>query len=796
MSQLKILFWFVEYPWVIGLIIPIIIALVLLVRWNANKERRFARLPIIISRTIIFALLLIALASPYTNKQTVIEGDPFVKILVDNSTSFNLFDRQEANKLVETLKPLIEVETKTIGFEERSALGDDVLGNLEKDESILLVTDGNANYGSSLGDVALHAARLNSTINVIKMQPIKSDSSIRIIGPDKIIEGTDNAFRVKIENSKPDMGHHVIVMLDGQAIYDQVTKDEVIEFTQQFTSGYHTFEASISTEDFEPRNNIFYKIVKVIKKPKVLLYSEKDSKLGVMMNKIYEVTTVADLDGLNDDYQALVIDDMPADRIDPYVNQIRDFVSDGNGLYVVGGKNSFEYGNYKESLVQGILPIDVGSAEQKDEKVNIVIAIDISKSVDDTYGAGSAQDVEKALALTTIDNLNDGSQVGIIAFNTRPYVVSELLPLAGRRDELAGKIKSLINVGGTHIPAGLARGIQMLETAPGGKNLIIISDGKSGGVGESQSLAAEAADKGIKVYTISVGYDDIKTEKEIMFYGDSLLRAIAKAGNGIWIQGDEAPQKVKILFGDHTGSVLRDSFQAVILDEDHFITEGLEISAIATGFNQVIPKSSSRVLVTLDSGEPLITVWRFGLGRVAVLSTDSGEEWSNDFYSQDSSIMLTRSLNWVIGDPERGSREYINIMDTRVNETTEIIVKSPTPPQDEDMVFYKIGDDLYSATIPANELGFHDRFGARYAVNYKSEYEMVKFNEELETIAFNTGGKVFEPDDINGMINELRSQSKRVIEKKTYLRWPFIIAALMLFLIEVCLRRIAENRRR
>ncbi len=795
MSQIKILYWFVEYPWVIGLIIPLIIVMTIFVMWNAGKSKGKGRLPLIISRTVLFALLLIALASPYVQDETVVQGDPFVKIMMDNSTSYNLFDRKSAENTIATLKNLIEVEEKTIGYEEISALGDDVLGNLEKDESVLLVTDGNNNHGSSLGDVALHAARLNSTLNALRVEPLQDDSSIYIVGPEKAIEGIDTTFRVKVDKTIPDKGNHITVLLDDEVVYDVITKDTMIEVTRQFEGGYHTLQAMIGTDDFEKRNNIFYKVVKVIKKPKVVLYTEKDSRLNELLSKVYEVTPTTTLDELSNDYQALVIDDLSAEKLDPNVNRIRDFVADGNGLFVVGGKNSYDYGNYKESLIQGLLPVDIGTGEKKDEKVNIVIVLDISKSVGDTYGAGSAEDVEKALALSVIDNLNDASQVGVIAFNTRAYVVSEMLPLAGRKEELKSKISSLINIGNTHIPVGLGRGIQMLETSPGGKNIVVISDGKSGGVSQSQTLAMEAAEKGMKVYAISVGYDNPDDDQNAL-YGDGYLQSIARAGKGVWFKGEETPQKVKAIFGEHTEGDARDSYQAIVLDEDHFITQDLEISALVTGFNQVLPKASSRVLITLDSGEPIMTVWRFGLGRIVAFSTDSGNEWSGDFYSADNSIALTRGLNWVIGDPERGVKEYIDIKDGRINETTEIIVKTPKPPEDEDIVFYKIGDDLYSATIQTDSLGFHERFGAKYAVNYKAEYEEVNFNEELEKIVQSTGGKVFETNDISGIAEAISTQNRRVIEKKTYLRWPFIIAALVWYLIEVCIRRIAENRKK
>ena len=110
--------------------------------------------------------------------------------------------------------------------------------------------------------------------------------------------------------------------------------------------------------------------------------------------------------------------------------------------------------------------------------------------------------------------------------------------------------------------------------------------------------------------------------------------------------------------------------------------------------------------------------------------------------------------------------------------------------------FYKIGENLYATTVKHQDTGFHYMLRATYAVNYKIEYELLNFNNELEGIAAATNGKVFDKEDFNGMVEAIKSQSKKSVDKKTYLRWPFLIAALVLFLIEVCIRKVAENRKR
>src|SRR3989344_3855455 len=104
-------------------------SLLLLIRSGKKKHGKFW---LFFSRTLIIALIFAALASPITQKETIIQGDPFVKILLDNSSSFSLYDSAAAGRVGEKLKEGMHVESKKIGDVERSALGDEILENMEE----------------------------------------------------------------------------------------------------------------------------------------------------------------------------------------------------------------------------------------------------------------------------------------------------------------------------------------------------------------------------------------------------------------------------------------------------------------------------------------------------------------------------------------------------------------------------------------------------------------------------------------------------------------------------------------
>ena len=411
-----------------------------------------------------------------------------------------------------------------------------------------------------------------------------------------------------------------------------------------------------------------------------------------------------------------------------------------------------------------------------------MLVVDISGSTSAAFGTSTTVDMEKALALGAYKDLSANTRLAVVAFNTKSYLVSEP-SYVYEKQGLEDKIGRLSHGGGTLVSSGLLKAIQMLEEMAGGKNIILISDGKTQGEAATTEAAKLAQTLGIKIYTVGVG----PTTNE------ALMQQIAQLANGVYFRATES-SRIKILFGDLDEEEQQSNkMNLQILDSNHFITAGLTPSAFIYGFNNAVPKTTARMLATTSTGEPILTVWRLGLGRIAALTTDEGGDWAGDLLGKKNSNLLTRTFNWAIGDPERKSQEFIEIPDTRINEPTEVIVKSKTVPKSEQGVFYKIDEDLYATTITPTETGFQNILTATFAANYPSEYEMMGFNPELKSITDSTGGKIFNKNDIDGIIEFTKTRAKRTVVTKETIRQPFIIAAIILLLIEIFIRRITRK---
>ncbi|HLC85844.1 MAG TPA: vWA domain-containing protein [Candidatus Nanoarchaeia archaeon] len=778
-----------ERPYILILTIPIIIALVYYINKGLIKIQpedkeyknriKKRRLIILASRIIIVLLLIIALASPYTEKSKLVQGDPKVKILVDNSTSMSLFDTSRAESLKKELENRIPTEFEYTSRGEETAIGDSILAGIRRNDNILLFTDGQNNKGAELGDVALYSRSYNSTISAIELKPKYYDASVSIIGSDKTITNAENTFTVKVQQTEK-RSVLLVVEADGNKIIEKQTEDEEIQFTRAFEKGQHRITARILQDDYFKQNNEFYKTIKVVPKPKVAMYGGNQD-LFQLLEPLYELKVLSDLGEEMKENSGIIIDNKPSSELNDKTILLGSYIAEGNGMLVIGGDKSYETGGYKDSRFEQLLPVFVSKPGRKKGEINVVFVIDVSGSTGHYFGDDLKVDVEKTLALSMIKDLSLTNYLGVVAFNNKAYTIAEVGLLSQQRD-LEDKISRLKYGDNTYIEEGILMAVEMLQGRGGSKNIILISDGKTQHMDESENAFKIAASKGIRIYTVGVGDD---TYAEFLQYAADLT-------GGIYFEPEES-QGIKLLFGETEASGGKKVFPLYIVDKNHFITEGLKITANLYGFNQVAPKTSSKLLMTTDVGDPILTTSRYGLGRVASLSTDYGT-YGFELLNKQNSALFTRTINWIIGDPERKNEEFIDIKDSRVEEEAEILVKSKDQPRSEEVALYKIDENLYKGALKVEKTGFHNMMSSIFAVNYKKEYQDIGFNDNMNRIILATNGKMFRDDEAEQIVEFIKTRSKREIITKRSYSWIFITLALLVFLAEVSYRRIARNK--
>lgn len=794
--------YYIKYPQMFFVAIPILIIIFFLVittfiRFRTKEEkssyiksRKKIRLMMLITRTLIFLSLIAVIATPFILEQRETEGKPLITILLDNSTSFDLFDKTVAFELEEKLEKIIPTTVKYIATGNRSGIGDGIIANLHGNDNLILVTDGNNNYGKDLGDVMIFAADLNATINTLELKPIHDDTSVIITGPDEVVQGTETTFSVIVTQVGKEQIYKIRVKRGTEMILNkQITGSETFTFTRRLPVADHIIYAELEINDHFKENNFYYKTINVLKRPKIWVYSEKPAYLYDILMELYNFAREKNLPEDLNKYPTIIMDDININKIsEADYERLADYVTEGNGLVIIGGNDSFDKGGYKNSLFETLLPVVSGEAKrQQAEDVNVVIVIDVSASTGISFGGGTATtkvDVEKALALGIIDDFRKDNKVGVVAFNTVAYIISELSPLNEKEDDIKKDISRLRGTGGTDITMGIVAAVDMLSGIHGSKNIILISDGVTLNPGLTISVVEEATKKGITTYSVGVGFDTY----------EELMKNIAYVGGGIYYKPAQS-DRLKIIFGEPE-DIEDNKMKLQILNFNHFITQGLNIDAVLYGYNVVAPKSSGSVLVTTLDGNPILTVWRFGLGRVAAITTDDGSQYAGQLLTETNSQLISKTINWAIGNPAKNLDFYIDAKDTTIDKPVNMIIKTKKEPVSNQVEFSKIDENLYSGMFSPESPGFYRFFdSAVVGVSNNDEYYTIGINPLLEDLVEMTGGKTFHPDNINDIVANARANARRVEELPHEVTWPLLLFAVIVFLIEVFVRRLFEDKK-
>ncbi|MCB9358304.1 VWA domain-containing protein [Candidatus Woesearchaeota archaeon] len=776
------------------------------------RRRKTLKTFMFISRFVIFSLVLVLFAKPFIELQTTESGSPKVTILVDNSSSMDVYDMSFVDGLVEDIKKEIPVKVRMLTSDpSRSNLGDDIISYLEQDTNILVISDLQVTDGITLDDALLHSSFLNATISGINLESNKKDVSVWIEADDKATRDQEMVFTVHI-NKLNIAEYNLVVNIDGNPVFNARDTRSIIQFTHTFNVGDHIIEAKLIGEDDVSENNVFYKTVTVVPQPKVLYVTRTNSRLPDVLSQYYDITRMSSIPGSLEPYYAIVIEDMSASQI-TRIDDLSDYVSEGNGLFVIGGMNSYDRGGYKRSGIETILPVAVGKGDKKQGDSNIVLLIDMSGSTQSYWKKNDdgelvevvnnqPLDVIKALAVDVIETLNRGNRVGVVAFaipdpndrlqgTFKAVKISDIDILGNIKQDAIDKISRIDAKGQSLFDVGFAGAYSLIRHESGARNVIIITDGgknvysdvKEGGLRTVQLMAQE----GIKTYTVGVGRNPDSVDEDY-------LKTLALAGGGLYFPAGQE-NKLKILFGTPEEKEQGDEMDLFILNPVHFITKDLDLDAKVYGFNQVVPKSLSRTIITTDSGEPALVEWRYGIGKVLSLTVFSGNAGLGQLLNGENSRLLTRSINYLIGDPERKLAYSINIPDTYINDIVDVEVISQDYPI-ADIELVKIRDNQYVGKTKPGELGINTLLDKPYAVNYEKEYQKIGMNPEAGKVVEVTGGKMFNQEDIDQLIEHIKSVSKRTRITKTYITWPLLILILIIYIFEIAVRKIVENRRK
>ena len=771
-------------PELLWALAPILLLGAIYVRRSRN--RLFAA-----TRLLAFCLIIAAAANPYfVQTHTVSSSQPSITILDDRTASMGIFDPA----IAERIRGWTDAPVRSFSGE-TTPLGDKIVQHSIPGGSILLISDGYSNSGRPLADSLALARASNATTFALSLIPEKDDSSVEISGTNTGVLAGDYPFRVMVRSAKGYNGS-LSVFADEQLIYsDRISSNTSasIKISHSFlTTGNHILRASIDP-DGQPVNDNYQKAVYVVPKPEVLLVTNVSSPLAVSLKDLYRLTVSSELPQSLDGYKAVVLDDVPYRS---HLDRLGEYVREGGGLVVVGGENSYDLGGYSNSGLERFLPVrSVPSVFEGGKTMAIVLDISFSLLTARTRDGTTLLDYEKALAVELLKSpdLQD-YKVGLVVFGTRAYNVLDPVPLSRSRQIISERIMALGPAGteNSHLDRGLELAWDMLNVSGGQGELLVLSDGNLYNYPEVMERSTKLLRQmnvdtrliQVQAFPGMTGkFYDLASQTGSNFtqfvYPDSLTTSMEGAG----LEETTSPEQMA-------------AYAVTTVSKNHYITAGLDLSANVTGFNDVTPKPGAERLVALADGKPILTVWRYGLGRVAVLTADNGNIWAGSLYSRESSAVISSALNWAIGDP-RPERGRVEADDGWQGTPLSVTINSDARPVIAGAEVEKVGDNRYTATFTPNSSGIYYIGSYGLAVNYPLEFRDVGYNLELSNLIMAAGGAVFSEEEAKrSLLAEARAVSRRTVQERVSRRDALLIAALLIFLTEILYRKVSEIKRR
>jgi uncharacterized membrane protein len=641
-----------------------------------------------------------------------------------------------------------------------------------------------------------------------------------MLGDKTVVIGNENQFDILVSQAEEDEIRYSFEVYAGNTLirsgtFSQETRTRTIRVPHTFKKlGAQEMRVELKplTEDKDDINNVYYKSVYVVPKPNInLITSDTGAPLGNILYNLYDVSNSKEFTDL-DNKKTVVLDNVNMRELsESDIDKLKEYVSQGNGLVLVGGEASFDRGNYLDSSFEELLPVTSKPTDWKGGR-SIVLVLDVSQS---TAAHETLSDIlGNSIFILENENLRD-AYAGVIAFGSEGVDVSDGLVYLGTHSNLEKLEESISSLtpgatSDTSLDQGLLIAQEWLETESGELDIIIISDGGfAQSYDESLAVVEEIHDEGIDFYFIHIHEQAAPSQydKSGNRYSEELMKSVD--GTYFFIEKGERANLVfedQEIPDDETEDVPQlTSFPLIEYNPNHFITRNIEIEGNITGYNDVTPKPGADRIIITATGKPVVTTWRYGLGRVATITTDNGRggqnTWASQMYSGNNSKLISSTINWAIGNPQVEEGTVVEAEDTWFSTPATLYIThydGNTP-----VLRYKgnvlelavTGKSTYETTIDPNNIGFHDVSGYPIAVNYAIEYRDVGMNEDLPVFIKANGGKTYtENEALALLLTDARGNSLKSVQRSESQKLYFLIAALLLFLGEIAVRRIREIR--
>lgn len=700
----------------------------------------------------------------------------------------------------------------------------------DSQKRLVMVTDGNQNLGDAL-EAATAAAGNNIPIDVIPLsrrieqevlvEDVNLPSSINRDEPFEmrvtLRATTEGTARLRLFRNNQSVGSREEELTPGK---------NVISFRlTEVEEGFHTYQVFVdSLFDTLRENNTGSALIRVFGQPKILLVGAADDReylakaIAGANDPTQGTLLLEEMDQVPwrrtrlENYDAIVLANHAADANSAdQLQLLHDYVRDqAGGLLMVGGPNSFGPGGYGNTPVEEAMPVNMELTSKRHfPSLSMALVIDKSGSMADTAAGRTLLELAAEACMQAVQLLTPRDQIMVIAFDGAPKRVVDLMLVGEQRPWINEQIASLRPGGGTDMYPAYEAAVQaLMGTHSQLKHIILLTDGMTNPA-NFPALTEQAAAAGITVSGMAVGQGA----------DTQLLHTISTLGGGRFYHIIDATQ-IPRTFARETYIVQR----AYLIEEPFFpaihqenqIIAGLRDFPEVRGYVATEAKDRAELVLLTHKGDPLLAVWRYGLGKALAFTSDAKDVWLqnwigwegyNQFWSQAvrwamrsqapsvlyPTMTIDQGQGHIVVDAVGDDNQFINFL------RLQAIVSSPegsrTAAQEVELV--QTGPGRYEASFEARDSGAYlvrihggEEQGimpttTSRVISYPAEYREIEPNMLLiNQLVDRTQGR------LDPALADLFSREQRQVARRFDLWFYLLLIAVALLPFDIAARRI------
>jgi VWA domain-containing protein len=258
---------------------------------------------------------------------------------------------------------------------------------------------------------------------------------------------------------------------------------------------------------------------------------------------------------LRDPPELLVLSSVSASSVQDAVPALEAALGGGMGL-VVCGLGAFGPGGYAESPLEELLPVRSGPAQERADRLALVVCLDASGSMAGPSGR-YRQAVKEGVPW---EALRPEDALGVVLFADEPRLAAPLQPVPSG---LRGRLLEAELGGGTDLARALEFGLRQVAESPAEERVLVLAS-------DAVDEPAEAGLEALRAQAATSSQVPGREAPRVLLVGieASSLEAYETLGRAL------APLSVEIARASDAGSSLRSLLQSELSARQHSVREG------------------------------------------------------------------------------------------------------------------------------------------------------------------------------------------------------------------------------